>query len=427
VDFRRVRNAALRLALKTGRRLARGALLRYVKAAPRAQDAADGEPRIYFLLYTAWGMGGTIRAVLNLADHLAERHPVTILSVRRTSDQPFFPFPPGVEVETLDDRGRPPKVPHALRRVLLNARSSVLADPADHVAAEFTVWGELRLARRLRRRTGFLIGTRPGLNILAAELAPPGMVLVGQDNMNLTAYSEALRERMLRFYPGLDAVVLLTERDRSSYRERFDGRARLEQIPNAARDMGPERADLDAKVVISAGRLTSQKGYDLLIGAFEQLATDHPDWRLRIFGAGHARVRLKRMIKQRGLAGAVTLAPPAADLAAEMERASVYALSSRFEGMPLVLLEAMSKGMAVVATDCPTGPAELIEDHRNGLLVPTEDVDALAGGLRELMEDAELRRRCAAAAVETARGYGIATVGERWQALLDELWATRAT
>jgi glycosyltransferase involved in cell wall biosynthesis len=199
----------------------------------------------------------------------------------------------------------------------------------------------------------------------------------------------------------------------------------LEQIPNAVRDMGPDRADLDAKVVISAGRLTGQKGYDLLIPAFERLMPEHPDWRLRIFGGGRARASLKRMIKKRGLADAVTLAPPAADLGAEMDRASVYALSSRFEGMPLVLLEAMSKGMAVVATDCPTGPAELIEDHRNGLLVATKDVDALAGGLLELIEDAELRRRLAVAAVETARGYGMQAVGERWDALLDELWAAR--
>jgi glycosyltransferase involved in cell wall biosynthesis len=425
VGFVRVRKAAFRLAITIGRRPLRVALVRYVRAAPRAQAAADREPRVYFLLFSAWGMGGTVRAVLNLAGHLAERHPVTILSVRRTSEQPFFAFPPGVEVETLDDRSRPSRVPERLRRVLLRARSSVLADPSDNVALQFSLWAELRLVHRLRRRTGFLIGTRPGLNILAAELAPPGMVLVGQDNMNLTAYSEALRASMLRRYPGLDAVVLLTERDRLFYRERFGDRVRLEQIPNAVRDMGPNRADLDAKVVISAGRLTGQKGYDLLIPAFEQLLPRHPDWRLRIFGAGRAHPRLTRMIKKRGLGDAVILAPPAADLGAEMDRASVFALSSRFEGMPLVLLEAMSKGMAIVATDCPTGPAELIEDHRNGLLVATQDVDALAGGLRELIEDAELRRRLAVAAVETARGYGMQAVGERWDALLDELWAAR--
>ena len=81
-----------------------------------------------------------------------------------------------------------------------------------------------------------------------------------------------------------------------------------------------------------------------------------------------------------------------------MAQASIYALSSRFEGFPLVLVEAMSKGMACVAFDCPTGPADIIDDHRNGLLVPAKDVEGLTAALMEMVEDEELRRRCGDAA-----------------------------
>jgi glycosyltransferase involved in cell wall biosynthesis len=109
-----------------------------------------------------------------------------------------------------------------------------------------------------------------------------------------------------------------------------------------------------------------------------------------------------------------------------MANASIFALSSRFEGFPLILLEAMSKGMAVVSFDCPTGPGEIIDDHRDGLLVPPRNVEAFAAGLRELIEDEGLRRRCGAAAVATARGYTIDVVGARWDALLDRLWRERA-
>ena len=108
-----------------------------------------------------------------------------------------------------------------------------------------------------------------------------------------------------------------------------------------------------------------------------------------------------------------------------MAKASVFALSSRFEGFPVVLLEAMSKGMAVVSFDCPTGPAELIDDRRNGLLVPAEDIGAFAAGLRELVEHEELRRRYAAAAVETAAAYTVEAIGRRWEALLGELAEAR--
>jgi glycosyltransferase involved in cell wall biosynthesis len=91
-----------------------------------------------------------------------------------------------------------------------------------------------------------------------------------------------------------------------------------------------------------------------------------------------------------------------------------------------VLIEAMSKGMAVVAFDCPTGPADIVDDHRNGILVPPRDVEGFTRGLLELVEDEELRRRCAAAAVETARDYTMAAIGPRWDEAIEELLRRRA-
>ena len=101
-------------------------------------------------------------------------------------------------------------------------------------------------------------------------------------------------------------------------------------------------------------------------------------------------------------------------------------LSSRYEGFPLVLVEAMSKGMAVVAFDCPTGPADIVDDHRNGLLVPAKDVEGLTAAMTEMVEDEELRRRCGAAAVETARDYTMAAIGPRWDEMLQALVRERA-
>ena len=98
----------------------------------------------------------------------------------------------------------------------------------------------------------------------------------------------------------------------------------------------------------------------------------------------------------------MTIEGPAEDIGADMAEASVFVLSSRFEGFPLILLEAMSKGMGIVSFDCPTGPADIVDDHRNGLLVPHEDVEGLSRAIREIVEDEELRRRMAAAAIETA-------------------------
>jgi glycosyltransferase involved in cell wall biosynthesis len=424
------RLATLRMSAKRAVfRAVRSALIRHARAQPRPEDLEGADRRVTFILVSAWGMGGTIRTVLNLAGHLAQRYEVEIISVFRTRDVSFFgSFPPGVKVTALNDK-RPEKVPRGPRGMLRNAmlaRSSVLMHPIDRAAEQFNLWVDVQLARRLHRGTGFLITTRPGLNLLAAELSPPGYILVGQEHMNLPSHAKKLRTAMPRQYPKLDALAVLTDRDRAAYERMLNGRTRVVLIPNTVREMGGPKADLSARAILAAGRVTPQKGFDLLIQAFAQVAPDHPDWQLRIFGRGQQLEDLERLVEEHGIGSQVTLGPPTEDLGGEMARASIYALSSRFEGFPLVLVEAMSKGMAVVAFDCPTGPADAIDDHRNGILVPPRDVDAYAAGLRAMMDDEELRRRCGEAAVETARRYSMDQIGPSWDALLEELRAERA-
>jgi glycosyltransferase involved in cell wall biosynthesis len=409
-------------------RLVRAALLRYVRAEPRPEDLVDAHRRVFILITTAWGMGGTIRANHNLAGYLAAAgYEVEMISVGRHRDVPFFgEFPPGVRVYALEDRRRGAQV--RLLQRLLRGRSSVFMHPADRTFQGSNLWTDIRLVRRLRRKAGFLIATRPGLNLVAAHLRPPGLVLIGQEQMHLDHHVDDLRRAMPRLYPRLDALTVLTERDGQSYAAHLNGGVRTVRIPNTVReDMGAGRADLSAKVVLAAGRLSPQKGYDMLIPAWAQVVAAHPEWRLRICGEGKERELLAGLIEDHGVADSVSLEGPSRDLGADMERASMFVLSSRHEGLPLVLLEAMSKGMAVVSFDCPTGPADVIEDRRNGLLVPPKNVDALAASMIEMIEDDALRERCAAAAVETARGYRMAAVGPRWEELMRELWESRSS
>jgi glycosyltransferase involved in cell wall biosynthesis len=400
----------------------RGALLRYVRAAPR--ESAGADRRVTILIASAWGMGGTIRAAHNQAKYLAAHgYDVELLSVMRSRDEPFFgSFPPGVRASALDDR-RPGAVPRPLRplRKALRRLPSVLMHPEDRRERMWNLWTDIRVVHALRGRTGFLVATRPGLNILAADLSPPGMTVVGLEQMNLAHHAKALKRGMARSYPGLHVLVALTEQDRQAYERMLDGRVRLEVIPNTVHDVSGPSADLDSRTILAAGRLVRQKGFDMLIDAFAPVHAAHPDWRLRICGGGELGDVLTAQVAERGLEQAVELPGACADLPGEMERASIYALSSRFEGFPLVLLEAMGKGMAVVAFDCPTGPRDILEDHRNGLLVPPKDVGALTAALLELVEDRELRHRCGPAAAETARRYTIEAIGPRWEALFRDL------
>ena len=169
------------------------------------------------------------------------------------------------------------------------------------------------------------------------------------------------------------------------------------------------------------GRLTHVKGYDLLIRAWAHVHARHPDWTLRIFGRGPREEKLQASIDKRDLTGRVVLEGPAADVGTQLAAASMFVLSSRREGMPMVLLEAMSKGLPVVSYDCPTGPADVITDGHDGLLVKPEKIHAMADAICLLIEDEELRHKLGAHALETAAGYDIDVIGARWETLISGL------
>jgi len=416
----RLARAGVKLVFRLTRRSALSLLK--VGCSPRSAGRdrrPDERVTVRILLLNAYGMGGTSRTVLNLAGHLARDHDVEIISLLRLRKQPFFPIPPRVTVTILDDRIEPPG---RLGR-MLSRLPSLLTPLEDASYRSLSLWTDVRLARRVRSlRTGVLMATRPSLNLLIAEIARPGVVTIGQDHMNLGSYREPLRRAIERRYGGLTALTVLTSAALADYREALVGRAvRVVRIPNALPRLDGGMAKSDAKVMIAAGRLGPQKGFDLLIQAYAEVAAAHPDWELRIFGSGRLEDQLKQMIVDRGLTGSVVLKPRTQRLAHQFAEASVYVLSSRFEGMPMVIIEAMSKGLAVVGFDCPHGPAELITHRSDGLLVPAEDVGKLSAALLEVIEDEELRRRLGRRAAQTARAYDLDVVGAQWEDLLADL------
>ncbi|MQY09172.1 glycosyltransferase family 4 protein [Actinomadura macrotermitis] len=386
----------------------------------RRRPAGPGERlRIRVLLQHAHGTGGTIRTVLNLCGYLAAHHDVEIVSVVRTAADPFYPIPPGVTVRFADDR----TAPRGRAARLLARLPSLLTPHEENSFHRMNLWTDLCLLRALAAGPppDVLVGTRPSLNLLIAALAPPGTVTIGQDHLNLGSYRPGLRRLIARSYGRLTVVAALTEAGRAEFAASLAGApVRVVAIPNALPELPGGPSPRDRKVILAAGRLTRQKGFDLLVRAYAPLAAEHPDWTLRILGSGARHDRLSKQIAEAGLDGRIRLLPRTPDLAGEMGRASVYALSSRKEGMPMVLLEAMDKGLAVVAFDCPTGPAELITDGADGLLVPAGDVAALTAALRAVITDAALRDRLGEQARETARGYHMDRVGPAWLRLLAE-------
>ena len=378
--------------------------------------------RVHLLMFDATGYGGVARTVTRLAGHLAETHEVHLHSLLRNADDPPYPIDPRVRVTWMIDnrrgrgrRGRPRHDPWARPRWRRLDREPSVLEPDPGISA----YTDLVLRRALPELTpGVLVTTRPMLHLAAARWAPGQVLHIAQDHLNyqLRMRNPTITAMLDQAVPTVDALVTLTAADRRDYQRRYPGTL-VEQIPNASPFPLGARAPLTDTIVVSAGRLTERKGFDRLIDAWGPLARRFPDWQLHIYGEGECRADLEQQVQRQGLADSVRLPGHTADIEQALVSAGVYAMSSRVEGFPMVLLEAMTHGLPLVAFDCPRGPAEIIEDGVNGRLVGDHDVAGYARALGELMADSERRRRMGAASYARARSFQIETVGEEWDRL----------
>ncbi|MEV4251710.1 glycosyltransferase family 4 protein [Spirillospora sp. NPDC049652] len=377
--------------------------------------------KITFLLHSAYEMGGTFRSNIILANHLADRHQVEIITVLRCCEEPFYRVDARVRVRTMVDvRGR-----SGVCR-WLDRCSSRLICRADPRRREVPLRGDPRLWRALRAlRTDVLIATRSGLNLLAARLTPRGVVVVGREHRNFGFHDTAMLEQIGRWYPRLDALATRTESDRRDYAQMLGGAVPVVALPG---ELGPRRrlrSSQDQRVVVAAGRFDPVKRYDLLIRAFARVRAAHPDWTLRLYGGGALEADLRALADRLGLGAGVQFMGHANDIEAVLVQASILAVSSDNEGFGRTIVEAFGCGVPAVSFDCPRGPREIIMPGRTGLLVPPGDIDALGTALIELIDNDRLRRDMAGNAFEAARQYDIDILGERWGALLTGLVAAK--
>ncbi|QIQ05481.1 glycosyltransferase [Streptomyces liangshanensis] len=380
--------------------------------------------RLSFLLHNAYAVGGTIRATFTLAAALAERHEVEIVSVFRHREEPALGAPAGVGLRHLVDlrSGSPgydgEAAEHGPARIF---------PVGDSRYRQYSALTDHRIGAHLRSlEADVVIGTRPGLNVHLARQAPRGPVRIGQEHLSLDAHAGRLRREIRHRYRLLDAVTTVTEADARAYRTglRLPG-VRITAIPNGVPAPTVAPADCTGKWVVAAGRLTQVKRYDLLVRAFAGVVEVRPDWRLRIYGSGDAsgneKDTLRALVEEHGLHEHVLLMGSADPLEAEWVKGSVAAVTSGRESFGMTIVEAMRCGVPVVATDCPHGPAEIIEDGVDGRLVRNGDVAAITGGLLALIQDDALRGRAGRAALTASARFDPALVATRHEALFAEL------
>jgi GalNAc-alpha-(1->4)-GalNAc-alpha-(1->3)-diNAcBac-PP-undecaprenol alpha-1,4-N-acetyl-D-galactosaminyltransferase len=177
----------------------------------------------------------------------------------------------------------------------------------------------------------------------------------------------------------------------------------------------------DERHLLAVGELIPQKGFDLLIRAFANTRTKHPDWILTILGDGKMRLELEHLCSTLRLKGAVRMPGTVKNIDPYLRKADIFALTSRFEGFPVTLGRAMACGVPVIATDCLSGPREMIHHDIDGLLVAPGNVDSLTMGLDALMSDPAKRQQFAQYAPRIIDRFGVDRVMKTWNSAIEQV------
>ena len=362
--------------------------------------------RITLVIYSL-NAGGAERVMSTMANFWAEKNwTVNLLTLDSPDAPPFYKLHPAVRHRAL-------------------GLASVSRNPLAAMARNLH---RVRLLRRAIRETepDVVLSSMSQTNVLTL-FATGGMkvpVIVREAN---NPYLSAIGKQWILLrrwtYRKAARVVLLSRDSLSYFPDAVQRRAMV--IPNpvmiAAQPRSANSSNGEMKTIIAMGRFVPQKGFEMLLQAFARIAEKHPAWSLEILGDGPLRAELESLAEKLGVAARVRMPGVTKEPWDKLRQADLFVMSSRFEGFPNALCEAMACGLPAISFDCRTGPAEIIRNGVDGVLVPAENVGALGDAMERLMNDPKQREALAARAPEVLERFGLQKVMGIWEAAIAEL------
>ena len=372
--------------------------------------------KIIYCIPATYNSGGMERVLANKANWLVRNgYDVSILTTDQMARRPFFDFDPriqfydlGINYEENNGKSFLNKLIHypfkqwkhknALKRILMEQNADVVVSMFGNDASILP---------------GINDGSRTVLEIHFSRFKRQQYGRKG-----IWKIVDDIRSRNdLKVVSKFDRFVVLTEEDKGYWGDLQN----IQVIPNARTFVFDRPAELTEKKVIAVGRYCYQKALDRLIDAWSIVCQSVSDWKLYLVGDGEDRVSLQQQIEKLGLSDKVILGRAETDMPLVYTDASILALSSRYEGLPMVLLEAQAAGLPIVSFECKCGPRDVLTNGEDGFLVKEGDVETLAAKIRELIIDEDLRRRMGAEAYKNSERFSEEKVMTQWVELFNEV------
>ncbi|MBY4969594.1 glycosyltransferase family 4 protein [Streptococcus suis] len=329
--------------------------------------------KLAILLSDISKIGGVQRVTTALVDGLHEEVDITLISIFYENEFPAFELPDGVKVKCLfkehfDLRKNFFKVSRCLRNIMKSSQyDAILSSGTGLVSLISYACLGIPIRKLAWEHQCFYFGKKFGMEWLGKKIA-------------------------CQFF---DAIIVLTKKDEQFYKNQHP-KAQIKQIYNIVNIHSNHlQCELSSKKIISVGSLVAQKGFDMAIEVARKLRENYPDWQWHIYGDGPDREQLQNKIKEYQLEDFMVLKGSSKNIVEIYPSYSIYAMTSRHEGLPTVLLEAKLYQLPVVAFDCNCGASDIISDGENGFLIDCYNLDNFANRLSHFMESQELREQLA--------------------------------
>ncbi len=366
------------------------------------------KPVLAFLFIDATIAGGAERTTFNIINHLSRKgHNVAVISLFTSNEETFFPLDKGI----------------TFYRIMEKPSTRYFFFPIEKYLKDYfpVVIRLRRLLKEIKPSVVFSVAMNPSIYY---EVASIGLgikeIVCEHGDLDNTINHDPLSKwaRILGVKYG-HGVVLLTEENRNKYNAYFKSKIKRSWvIPNAIPIAAETGNTLDQPMAIAIGRFVPEKGFERMVNIWASVLQAKPTWKLKIIGDGPLKESVRQIIRDKQLEDHILIEPATHEIEKHYRNASIFVMTSHFEGLPMVLLEAMEYGMPIVAFDCPSGPRQIIKDNEDGFLIENNNNNQFVAKIITLIEDDTLRKQMGKKAKYNIQRFSANQIVPLWENLI---------